>query len=255
MRRLTMKRITLVLIMISTSLFWSCVDPVQTEPNILKYENFSTLDDQSSNVILPLEIGNLWLYDRITIADNGNQIQTIDTIYVEDEIIIDDELAFTLKTTFNLFCVGPYSNKTNGLWQNHDPLNLPPSLEAKFPGQKGQTYTYTGEKLPALIVDTGGGYKTVYSIREHHYEILSTNTVININGNDYKTYLYELTFNIYYEGQSKEYSDISLKVYPKILKYYCPNIGIIKLEYYERKNGESEFKLKYYSILREYTLN
>jgi hypothetical protein len=112
-------------------------------------------DDAGPSVILPLAVGNFWIYERkfLDTAQTVTGIQT-DTMTIKDSLFIDGESWYGTGTGSIL-----YTDKPDGVYirDTLTPL-IPPQLMYKYPGYAGNTW------VNEIYNDTTTIISNIYSI-------------------------------------------------------------------------------------------
>ncbi|HYF02254.1 MAG TPA: hypothetical protein VEC36_02675 [Patescibacteria group bacterium] len=179
------------------AVFFGCSDNNSTEPDTTKSEG-----------IIPLKVGNQWIFKRYHIDSTGTQIAEYrDTMQITGTKMFDNEMWYKTYIsagsgyiTAEVFQL----NRANGLW-NRDYIGEP-NLAVKFPAQAGDTF-YSGE--PDDLQDT------MFHRKMH---VLSTDTTITTPAGMFKCYAYGYYYN-------------SSKILAQLI-FYAPSVGYIKEELY-----------------------
>ncbi len=151
----------ILLITIILALF-SCKTPLDIENNVIK----KPIDPA---LIMPLKIGNRWIYSEEVFDSNGSkEADRFDTITITGEIVIDDNLWFIEKSTANPSHKDYIRNSDFGL--------------ERWPADVFDT-AFADRKFPAAI---GDNYKVPFSADEIIdslnviRKVLSTDEIVNV---------------------------------------------------------------------------
>ncbi|MGA2296122.1 MAG: hypothetical protein ABSG15_01060 [FCB group bacterium] len=155
-----------------------------------------------SGVLIPLKIGNKWIYQDKQFDNPINPKIGKDTLYIIKDTIINGETWYIPYGEINIPCI----NRSDGFYSM-----LPDSL---------QNFNITLLfKYPANIGDM---WNTGDSNREGNYTLLSKNDTVTVTAGTFICYKYQ---------SESQFSDILL--YQKSLFWICPGIGEIKIEDWE----------------------
>jgi hypothetical protein len=224
-----MKKLNLLIALLVISfILSSCGDITNSDPNIntkvIQYNK--VLANQVQSVIMPLKVGNRWIYRK----ENSK----LDTTEVMSMLKINGEDWFNVKhiRMGNLFL----TNTDVGLWYRCE-CETQSYLLAKYPINSNSFTTgfYYGIQL---IEDSLGNYHTI--IDTLYNEVKIENTVeVNVPKGKFTAILYKSnlkSINIVH------YFTIDLYF------YYVPDLGLIKLEEYYNGSISQTFELVDYTI-------
>ena len=151
--KITMKALFLFLVILVVSTEFACTE--SSNPCVPK---------RTSGPLVPLVVGNQWVYHVITFDEQGNitSNSTYDTNRVISDTLIQGERWFFYYGLFE-YCV----NRSDGLWVRGylTPDSLTDYLAYKFPGEKGDTNILSSN----VIVSTDTVISTEYGCF-HTYE-------------------------------------------------------------------------------------
>lgn len=145
--------------------------------------------------LMPLEIGNIWVYELSTIDTTTGEltVNKIDTFRVENDTAIGGE------TFYKISGMGPRgtlaTNREDGFWIN-GPMGNPLML-AKFPGVEGDDFSMTVG--PQLIQNT----------------LVKTGLKIEVPAGEFYCY---------------QYSQILGSIRRTTYNYFAPGVGLVKME-------------------------
>ncbi|MES2766499.1 MAG: hypothetical protein V4642_11550 [Bacteroidota bacterium] len=174
-------------------------------------DNSTEPDSAKSEGIIPLKVGNQWIFKRYEIDSTGNQIAEYrDTMKITGTKMFGSEVWYKTYIsagsgyiTAEVFQL----NRADGLW-NRDYIEEP-NLSIKFPAKVGDTF-FSGE--PDDPQDT------MYHRKMH---VISTDTMITTPAGTFKCYAYAYYYN-------------NSQILAQTL-FYSPAIGYIKEELYAGK--------------------
>lgn len=199
------------------AMFISCDDIVNSDSNIKKTSlDYSyVLDNQEAGVIMPLKVGNKWLYSVDELNENNVVFrQRLDSIVVLNEQIFESGKWY--EVYFPMF-----SREYNVLMTNTDKglmIHCEQCLENKFLWATYPKYGkifYSGLKL-FQIKDAQGN-----PIGEDYIKIskdAENNPIILQNGNEYKT----IKYNAFVLDESNK-----TKIFYYGDEYYVPDLGLV----------------------------
>lgn len=164
----------------------------------LSINNCYIVEPNKDEIIMPLAIGNYWIYDIISYDDSITE-NTI-MISINKDTTINNVKWF--KDSWQIL----FTNKNNGLWDRAISLSTLTALFLKYPGRPGDQWK--------RHVNEAGYYEMG--------QIISTNSHIEIYGHTYIAYEYEF-----------RYQDRLRRKY-----YAVPSIGIVKIKEYQSSTEE-----------------
>lgn len=226
----------------------SCEDIVDADNKIkkTKIEYQSVNQNQETSVIMPLKIGNYWVYKVTELNDDGTTKSTgYDTTYVIKDTLINGEKWFlTYDRSFSdhskLVCL---TNTNVGLYIN-DMICYCYSLRAEYPA-KHTSYLFSEEEDRDVKVrrysDDGKllEEKTV-NIRSRIMVDVAKLSNYKSSYGIYDCFSYNSRLEWTVDGQTAE----SFK--PIVTKeYYVPDLGLIRKEY---STGDKEQNMKIYAF-------
>jgi len=159
------------------------------------------------DVIMPLELGNSWVYQLTTFKPDGS-IRRTDTVTfsVFSDTLIENERWFVWgqKVTTQVFC----TNRTDGLWYWHENDTVP-GLSAMYPAEAGDRFT-------DAYCDT--------------IHVVSTDHLVTVPGGTFSCFLYEKPPAHHQQAQRWRYRG-----------YFSPNIGQIRVEQFLASDAVPEY--------------
>jgi hypothetical protein len=225
----------------------SCGDLLNPESDThtsqIKYH--SVLKDQEHSVIMPLKVGNMWIY-KVTELNGDGSVKgiTFDTTLVRKDTIIDGEKWFitgdpTPEGRCDIICI---ANTDIGLVQNC--LSCPKNnlLLAEYPS-KFKTYLFNEEDYPTQLRD----YSDTSEISDlfiicvntkYWYEVVKVNSFIT-NYGVYDTYKYKLWVESSYINKKNVKVNIPNNRFN--LEYYVPDLGLVLAECWDKTSQGLEF--------------
>ncbi|MEI6089773.1 MAG: hypothetical protein WCR42_04935 [bacterium] len=219
----------------------SCDDIVDADNNILKtkIEYQSVNQDQEKSVIMPLKVGNIWVYKVTELNDDGStKSMWYDTTYVIKDTIINSEKWFLTADpnySFNTekVCL---TNTDVGLYVN-DMKCFCYSLRAEYPA-KHSSYLFSEEEDREVKVRS---YSDDGKLIEEKTVNIRSSIVVDVakhlsyqsSYGIYDCYSYNLRFEAIVDGQIAELSK------PIVTnEYFVPDLGLIRKEYSAYNNEE-----------------
>lgn len=205
----------------------SCEDIVDADYKIKKTKiNYNTvIADQENDVIMPLKIGNVWVY-RITDYDFDGNIDDIsyDSILVKKDTIINGEKWYVLVQPMHGYSHSTYMTNTNtGLFFTRTDYEKESYIRAEYP-VKHSTYYVANQPLNEIYGDPGTAYNDTIDVWT---DVESLNNY-SFNYGKFNCYKY----STWWEARKQ---NISYK--PFEIEYYVPNLGIIKYEEYRHEDN------------------
>lgn len=192
--------------------------------------------------ILPLVIGNQWIYSVQPYDLNG-------TFYspweggrtVLADTTIDGEKWFTWDSVgVRRFWV----DRSDGLyfypatWSDGSSVVKTKQLLHKYPGKVGDAPPYLRTKYSDhSLYDT--------------YEIISTDSLLHTQAGDFHCYVYE--YYNYSEDVATHAKTKSISKYKNVY-FYAPGVGLVGWDEYEKIGSTEEFYLSSHAELKKYTL-
>ena len=175
-------------------------------------ENGPTTPESSQDVIMPLIVGNMWIYNIYQIDNNTGEVSDID-----EDILVINGIVEAGNTEWYTEGFVKLTNKIDGLWAWEDWSNgSQPSLYLKYPAGVGDTYSHPG---PGNQVE--------------NVVVVSIDTLITIIGGQYSCYQYRV-INIGTNGTT------TWKIFASVSK------GLIKGEkWFTRPDGSKFFDNSY----------
>ncbi|MEI6089771.1 MAG: hypothetical protein WCR42_04925 [bacterium] len=209
----------------------SCDDIVDADNNILKTKiTYNTIKaDQEYNVIMPLKVGNVWIY-KTTIYTNGfiGTMTSYDTITVKEETIINGEKWFVVGITGKSATIPYYITNTDvGLYYKSSTNLNSSNLIAEYP-LKHSSY-YHGDQYYSAI------YDDIHVAIDDSLDYWTNAEIVNnypmVYG-DYTAYKYNTW---------AKFRHTNTKLDTIAIEYYQPNIGIVHREEYEVNQDKSVY--------------
>lgn len=199
------------LLFIIVSLFLSC-----------KKEKSEPCTPTNYTGMLPLHVGNQWIYKTTIYVPNGagtDTILTYDTLLITGDTIIDCDTKYVLKTNYNLIGIS-LIGKLFTMSNSNDGFNLPHigSYSYPYPVQPGvQTIVSTSEKCT-----------------QYYYMSCDTftfnNTLLN---QSLFCHTYSMD-SVYTQCTMGEFRSVTI-----LESYYCYGIGLIFQKNYGGRNAAS----------------
>lgn len=224
-----MKKLNLLIALFVISIILSsCGDITNSDPNVntkvIQYNK--VLANQVQSVIMPLKVGNRWIYRKENLK--------LDTTEVMSMIKINGEDWFNVKhiRMGNLYL----TNTDVGLWYKCE-CEGESFLQAKYPVY-GNSYTTNFYYNPFIYYNDStdkyeSGIDTLY--REI---IMENNKVITVPKGTFNTILYKTYI--------KSINKLPFNAY--IYFYYVPDLGLIKIEEYLNGSLQFTYELVDYTI-------
>ncbi|MEI6089778.1 MAG: hypothetical protein WCR42_04960 [bacterium] len=229
MRKLFILFNLLVLVLLISS----CGDILNPEPDThtTKIKYHSVLKDQEHSVIMPLKVGNIWVYKVTELNGDGsvNEI-TYDTTIVKKDTLLNGEKWFLVSDPNSKACSDPLllTNTDKGLYSNF--LGCDCSLlRAEYP-VKHQSYLYCSDEYPTevRIYEEYGKLsegKIVWVLSSFWIGIEKINDYLIFN-NTSVCYKYKMNAEVKTDGKK-----VYVKEYPADIEYFVPNLGLVRKEY------------------------
>ncbi len=210
----------LFLLLVSTAAIISCDDIIDSDDNInkTKIEYDYVVTNQENSVILPLRVGNRWLYN-VTEYDwrGGIDTQYYASIVVEKDTIIHNERWFYVRGWCGGADISILLTNTNvGLWFKCEPCG-DSFLEAQYP--KVRNPYFSGE-ISSFVLTGEDSLLTDTVLRWARYEEVAQ---LEVPYGIYDCTKY--TDRIEYKITEKRYD-------PYQSMYFVPDLGLIKYEKY-----------------------
>jgi hypothetical protein len=208
----------------------SCGDILNPVPDThhTKIKYHIILKDQEHSVIMPLKIGNMWIYKVSGVSYDGKtDFIGYDTILVKRDTIIKGEKWFIAKD--------PSSNSENVVLTNTDVgLLCNPEcdcglLRAEYPAEY-TTYLYLQGYYPTLmrIFDNQGNLidQKIVLLLSHMWVDVETT-------NDY--FIFDKSFDCYKYSMRAEYDKDgktqAIPEYEPMIEYFVPDLGLVRKDY------------------------
>ena len=223
-------------------LFSSCKDIINSDENINKYSIDYTyvLTDQTKSVIMPLHEGNTWIY-QITEYDLNGIVtkQSLDTIFVSKEITLNNEIWFeVVDKMFNYTDSTVMVNTDLGLWYKCNPCDSMSYLEAQYP-LKNSPY-YAGENYFDFFYRDSTDSLVFVSETINRMANFENVSKVNIPAGTFDCIKYTNWFE----------SKILSKAYnPSYVRYYVPDLGMIREEHYVNRFNNSSCIVILYELI------
>jgi hypothetical protein len=118
--------------------------------------------EEAPMTIMPLQIGNRWEGIRIAYENSFYPETTIEVLYIDDTVTVDEEQWYIVKKSVGGEEIDPllmYSNRSNGLWRwSTSPVLLggKPRLFIKYPARTGERYLLNDRLQIRMIVNSTG---------------------------------------------------------------------------------------------------
>ncbi|MBI5326014.1 MAG: hypothetical protein HZB41_12210 [Ignavibacteriae bacterium] len=192
------------------------------------------LTNQTKSVIMPLHIGNRWIYQVSDFNSKGDLINSgYDTIYVVKDTLIGYERWFNVKW-INYNNLRIITNTDIGLSDKYSICGGYSNNEVFYPAYyssylicKYENFRYL---VPPPYNDTIGDFVTVSA---YYWCDIESNKIINVNAGSYNCYQYTLWTEIICK-----YFNFANTIICRY--YYTPDIGLIRFELY---NYDSMYKV------------
>ena len=223
----------------------SCKDAVDSDENVKKtYWDYSKiLSDQNDDVIMPLSVGNQWVYSVSTYDANGLLVKSDDSSYisVDKQVSISNEIWY--QTNFlkdELFL----ANTDKGLWRKCD-CESNSFLLANFPVLETEYSSKPFNMTYSIQVNNGNlaqkAAQTIFQTSVKTNIPITASYLTNANG-------------IEYDIVPKVISDDNIKGINKIGYIFVKNLGLVECDIYKYDFTKSAYylyqtyKLKHYHI-------
>jgi hypothetical protein len=212
----------------------SCGDILNPEPDThttpIKYHY--VLKEQEHSVIMPLKVGNMWVY-KVTELNGDGSVNKIsyDTLLVKKDTIRNHEKWFIIDNSSVTYELGflLFTNTDVGLFSNEDcSCNI---LKAEYPNIY-KRYLYLHLDFPITDRD---------SLGEPYNQYINTDVWTDVERLvDYSTYLGIFDcFKYKTWSESKKKGKIILAFDRVTIEYYVPNLGLVYKELCKRNDDES----------------
>ncbi|MEI6089777.1 MAG: hypothetical protein WCR42_04955 [bacterium] len=214
----------------------SCGDILNPEPDThtTKIKYHSVLKDQENSVIMPLKVGNIWVY-KVTELNGDGSVNKIsyDTTLVRKDTLLKDEQWFLVDDPSQSEELFFFTNTDVGL--NIACTKCPNCklLRAEYP-KKYLTYLLREDGFPIKM----GGYSENGERIDEYMAWLNTYEWIDVeliksyisSYGVYDTYLYNLRGEANYINNQ----NVKIDVKPENLynEYFVPNLGLVRKEYW-----------------------
>lgn len=212
-----MKKLSFISIALSLMLILTACQDDSTSPS-------------KSKEIMPLALGNFWVYQQLYYDSNGNLTDSeIDTLLVKRQFTYNGKVYFSFDEYDEEHQDEGLRNADGGLYQlNYDYDNETFSEDLMF-------------KYPAKTGD-------VFMINEEEVKVISTNATISVPKGSFSCYHYKIESE-YIDEDDPSYSR-------KIIEnlYMAPGVGMVKYEII-RNYFNGDLYRKYYLNLMDYKLN
>jgi hypothetical protein len=192
--------------------------------------------------ILPLAIGNQWIYSVQPYDVNGSFYSPWEggrTVLADT--MIDGEKWFTWDST-----------DVRHFWINHsDGFYLYPATWSDGSSIKKTKQLYY--KYPGTVGDAPPYLRTKYTDHSSYdtYEIVSTDSLFTTPAGDFHCYVYE--FYSYSEDSATHTKTKEASKY-KYFYFYAPGVGLVGWDNYATNPTTKEFYLSEHTVLKKYTL-
>jgi hypothetical protein len=203
------------------------------------------LNDQTKSVIMPLHIGNTWIYHVTEYDDKGNISKEFDdTIYVEKEHSINNEIWYDVSWfRYNSPNIRTLTNTNVGLIEKTDCDSIP-NLVAEFPVTHNTYLVCKNDYYPILIQDPIDTTKTI---------VVFAKLYIWCNVESVKQYSVPAgTYDCYkYTDWGEMVRDTIYTIYNPIeISYFTPDLGLIKEEWYQNEILYRDYELISYELIK-----
>ncbi|MEI6089776.1 MAG: hypothetical protein WCR42_04950 [bacterium] len=213
----------------------SCGDIINPEPDVhkTKIKHHIILNDQEHSVIMPLKIGNMWVYKVSGVSSDGTtEFIGYDTILVKRDTIIKSEKWFIAKD--------PSSNGTEVILTNTDvgllcnPECFCGILRAEYPAKYSSYLLYTSDWPTYIRVFNNQGElidQNIIFVMVHAWidvEMINEYTIFNKSVDCYK---YQMRAEFDKEGQT-----FNVPVYEPTLEYFVPDLGLVRKDFCRIEN-------------------
>ncbi len=203
---------------------------------IISCKSSTDTGTQNQTVIMPLAIGNTWIYLDNGYDSNGHLFvpSTYDTLLISDTITYGKDILYKPQNRLIY-----YTNKANGLWVRYD---LAPSEEiffAKYPAKDGDIF-----RRDSLIV-TKESSPDPLGLTIGNFIVSSTTESVTVPAGTFVCYKYNAD---YYDTTSHQLVD-------RVNSFYAPNVGRIKSEDFHLDSATQILKLLQSSELMKVMLN
>ncbi len=221
----------------------ACEDMINADTNIIreKVEYQSVKSDQTNNVILPLAIGNTWLYQVDEFDKLGNITNSyIDSIVVYDEVLVNGERWFKMR-----FPMGGYgdtvlmTNTNLGLWYKCTNCDEKSALKAQYP-VKDESFIGTSYQGFIYKTDSTNGLIPINVEVQHNVDI-SNNIPISYNDNNFSAIKYTLSLKIIHTED--------VQIFGKLDETFIPNIGLYYSKQYYDQGPFAGWTIKTFTLL------
>jgi len=177
---------------------------------IISCKNSTDIGTQSQGVIMPLALGNTWIYIDHGYDSNGHLIvpSPSDTLLINDTITYGKDVLYIPRDR-KIY----YINKADGLWIRYD-FDSKEIFQAKYPTKVGDIYRHdsyilTKESSPDPLGEVAADYI-----------VSSTTESVTVPAGTFICYKYNAD---YYDTASHQLLD-------RFNTFYAPNVGLIKEE-------------------------
>ncbi|MBX3042950.1 MAG: hypothetical protein KIT33_01760 [Candidatus Kapabacteria bacterium] len=219
----------------------SCEDIVNSEKNIKKtgYLYNKVLNNQEKNVLMPLKVGNMWLYEVKQFDSSGTMInEYIDSIEVLEKINFRGETWFRVRmidmgSTWNSIL----TNTDKGLYRADENTTLDCRfIVAQYPENRSQIIALHEENVMIMYFD---GQKDVIDTVTTQYLIeLNANYTASFKSANYPAREYSTYWRALELVDSKTLHKVDV---------FVPNIGLFEHKRYRFAGGrryvETHYKL------------
>ncbi|OGU18153.1 MAG: hypothetical protein A2475_08810 [Ignavibacteria bacterium RIFOXYC2_FULL_35_21] len=206
-------------------LFSSCEDIINSDENINKYGihyNY-VLTDQTNSVIMPLHVGNTWIYNVQEIKSGSLVREYLDTIKVVNEVLHNNEKWFEVWWINDDNSTIFLTNTDVGLWMKCEICDNKSSLEAQYPKLTSPYLASVNDNVKTLVYDDSLDEYVV--LDKNFYRWTNIENVSNVivpagrfNGLEYQNWL--------------EDKNTKMQFAMSYIPFYVPDIGPIIFEYY-----------------------
>ena len=161
-----------------------------------------------STFLMPLKVGNKWMYQMKTIDSLKNEKTKMDSIYIWGDTLLNGD------TWYFILHSDPWLNRDDGLYSmGMDSSGKPiPILSIKYPVNIGDKWT-TGPEEEKM-----------------NFTLLSKGESVTVTAGTFSCYNYQ-TESVYKDPNG------SYSYYTKSFYWICPGKGIIKVEQWYRHNN------------------
>ncbi|TAL68604.1 MAG: hypothetical protein EPN82_10015 [Bacteroidetes bacterium] len=238
--------IVLQLSLLLILLLSSCKDIINSDENINKYDihyNY-VLTDQTHNVIMPLHVGNNWIFNVKEFKSGSFVREYFDTIKVVNELLQNNEKWFEVMWINDINSILYLTNTDAGLWMKCNICDNRSTLEAQYPSLSSPYLACKYDDMHTIVYND-----TTEQYEEMNYEFYRWTNIDNFSG----VVVPAGSFNGLKFINGLEDKSTKVKFSLSYIPYYVPDLGPIKFEYYvlSSKVDSSNLNLLYELIRYE----